>query len=60
MARVAHKIQVVALSFSTAFPLRQAGEGLAALRRQLPASIALWANGEMTRRLRKALPRLFA
>lgn len=55
-AALAHKAHIVALSFSAAFPLRQAGEGLAALRRQLPASIGLWAGGEMTRRLRKALP----
>ncbi|HXX85534.1 MAG TPA: MerR family transcriptional regulator [Casimicrobiaceae bacterium] len=55
-AAVAHKANVVALSFSEAFPLRQAGDGLAALRRQLPAAVALWAGGEMTRRLRKALP----
>ena len=55
-AALAHKANVVALSFSEAFPLRQAGEGLAALRRQLPASVALWAGGEMTRRLRKSLP----
>ena len=39
-----------------AFPVRQAGDGLASLRRQLPAKIAIWAGGEMTRRIRKALP----
>jgi DNA-binding transcriptional MerR regulator/methylmalonyl-CoA mutase cobalamin-binding subunit len=55
-AAIAHDVQVVALSFSAAFPVRQAGDGLAALRRQLPAKIALWAGGEMTRRVRKALP----
>jgi MerR family transcriptional regulator, light-induced transcriptional regulator len=55
-AALAHKVHVVALSFSAAFPLRQAGEGLATLRRQLPAAVALWAGGEMTRRLRKSLP----
>jgi MerR family transcriptional regulator, light-induced transcriptional regulator len=55
-AALAHKVHVVALSISAAFPLRQAGEGLATLRRQLPATIALWAGGEMTRRLRKSLP----
>ena len=44
------------MSFSAAFPVRQAGDGLAALRRQLPGKIALWAGGEMTRRVRKALP----
>ena len=55
-AAVAHKANVVALSFSEAFPLRQAGDGLAALRRQLPSTVALWAGGEMTRRVRKSLP----
>jgi DNA-binding transcriptional MerR regulator/methylmalonyl-CoA mutase cobalamin-binding subunit len=55
-AAIAHKANVVALSFSSAFPVRQAGDGLAALRRQLPHSIALWAGGEMTRRVRKTLP----
>jgi DNA-binding transcriptional MerR regulator/methylmalonyl-CoA mutase cobalamin-binding subunit len=55
-AALAHAVHVVALSFSAAFPLRQAGDGLAALRRQLPPEIALWAGGEMTRRVRKSLP----
>jgi methanogenic corrinoid protein MtbC1 len=55
-AALALDAHVVALSFSAAFPLRQAGDGLAALRRQLPAKVALWAGGEMTRRIRKALP----
>jgi hypothetical protein len=36
--------------------VRQAGEGLASLRRQLPPGVAVWAGGEMTRRVRKALP----
>ena len=55
-AALAHKAHLVALSFSGAFPVRQASEGLAALRRQLPASVTLWAGGEMTRRVRKTLP----
>lgn len=55
-AALAHKTQLVALSFSGAFPLRQAGEGLATLRKQLPPPLALWAGGEMTRRIRKSLP----
>src|SRR5450631_1102774 len=55
-AALAHKVQIVALSFSAAFPLRQAGEGLATLRRALPPQVALWAGGDMTRRLRKSLP----
>lgn len=56
LAALAHRAQVVALSFSGAYPVRQAGDGIATLRRQLPASIALWAGGEATRRVRKALP----
>ena len=55
-AALAHDVQVVALSFSGAFPVRQAGDGLAALRRQVPATVAIWAGGEMTRRIRKTLP----
>jgi DNA-binding transcriptional MerR regulator len=55
-AALALDVHVVALSFSAAFPVRQAGDGLAVLRRQLPPKIALWAGGEMTRRIRKALP----
>jgi methanogenic corrinoid protein MtbC1 len=55
-AALAHKAQVVALSFSMAFPLRQIGEALASLRRALAPAVALWAGGEVTRRLRKSLP----
>lgn len=52
-AAVAHKAHVVAVSFSMSFPLRQMGDAIAALRRALAASVALWAGGEVTRRLRK-------
>ena len=55
-AALAHKAHLIALSFSGAFPVRQASEGLAALRRQLPATVTLWAGGEMTRRVRKTMP----
>ncbi len=55
-AALAHKAHIVALSFSMAYPLRQAGEALAQLRRQLPSAVAIWAGGEITRRLRKSLP----
>jgi MerR family transcriptional regulator, light-induced transcriptional regulator len=55
-AALAHKVQIVALSFSAAFPLRQATDGLLTLRRQLPSQISLWAGGEMTRRVRKTMP----
>ena len=55
-AALAHRADIVALSFSAAFPLRQASDSLANLRRHLPADIGLWAGGEMTRRIRKSLP----
>jgi len=55
-AALAHKAHIVALSFSAAFPVRQATDGLASLRRQLPPTIQMWAGGEMTRRVRKTLP----
>jgi DNA-binding transcriptional MerR regulator/methylmalonyl-CoA mutase cobalamin-binding subunit len=55
-AAIAHKVDIVALSFSAAFPLRQATDGLATLRRHLPAAVTLWAGGEMTRRERRTLP----
>ena len=55
-AAVAHKAHLVALSFSAGFPVRQASDGLALLRRELPSFVTLWAGGEMTRRIRKTLP----
>ncbi len=55
-AALAHKVHIVALSFSAAFPLRQATDGLLTLRRQLPSQVSLWAGGEMTRRVRKTMP----
>ncbi|HET9671018.1 MAG TPA: MerR family transcriptional regulator [Casimicrobiaceae bacterium] len=54
-AAVAHGVDIVALSFSGAFPVRHATESLARLRRHLPPGVALWAGGEMTRRVRKTL-----
>ena len=54
-AALAHKADIVALSFSTAFAVRQASEGLATLRRQLPQAVTLWAGGDMTRRVRRTL-----
>ncbi|AUN94563.1 MerR family transcriptional regulator [Pseudazoarcus pumilus] len=44
-AAVDGRFDVVALSFSSAYPQRQAGDGLAQLRQQLPAGIELWAGG---------------
>jgi DNA-binding transcriptional MerR regulator/methylmalonyl-CoA mutase cobalamin-binding subunit len=54
-AAIAHRAHIVALSFSAAFPVRQAADALATLRRQLPPHVTLWAGGDMTRRVRKTL-----
>ena len=55
-AALAYQVEIVALSFSTAFPLRVATDNLFALRRQLSPQVTLWAGGEMTRRVRRTLP----
>jgi methanogenic corrinoid protein MtbC1 len=55
-AVLAHKVHILALSFSAAFPLRQAIDSLASLRRQVPPQVTIWAGGEMTRRVRKTMP----
>jgi methanogenic corrinoid protein MtbC1 len=46
----AHRVDVVALSFSEAFPARQVHEVLEQLRALLPAEVALWAGGAGARR----------
>lgn len=54
-AAEAHRADIVALSFSAAFPERQAASGLKTLRASLPGSIAIWAGGACMRRLRKSI-----
>ena len=54
-AALAHRVDIVALSFSGAFPVRQATHDLAALRLQLPPAVTLWAGGGMTRHVRRPL-----
>lgn len=44
-AAAAHRADIVALSFSTAFPQRQIPGLLQQLRQLLPAPVALWAGG---------------
>lgn len=44
-AAAASNVDLVALSFSSAFPARQATAGLLTLRRMLPDSVTLWAGG---------------
>jgi MerR family transcriptional regulator, light-induced transcriptional regulator len=48
-AAVGGGFDVVALSFSAAYPLRQALEGIATLRATLPPQMALWVGGAAVR-----------
>ncbi|EXI76198.1 MAG TPA: MerR family transcriptional regulator [Candidatus Accumulibacter phosphatis] len=50
-AATAHQADVVALSFSAAFPARQLATVASQLRQLLPASIALWLGGSGVQRL---------
>ena len=47
-AAQAHQADIVALSFSTAFPRRQISGVLEQLRQMLPSNIALWIGGQGT------------
>jgi methanogenic corrinoid protein MtbC1 len=48
----AHQADVVAVSFSAAFPKKQAAAGLVELRAMLPAKILIWCGGASVARLR--------
>jgi MerR family transcriptional regulator, light-induced transcriptional regulator len=50
-AAAAHRADIVALSFSAAFPARQVPNLLRQLREALPASTTLWAGGSGVRRI---------
>jgi len=54
-AAQAHKVEVVALSFSSAFNEKQAVQGLGELRALLPAHIAIWAGGTGLARVRRPI-----
>lgn len=55
-AAIDHSFDIVALSYSGAFPLRQALDTLQDLRRRLPAGIAIWAGGEALNPQRVKIP----
>lgn len=55
-AASAFSADVVAVPFASRAAPRQAAEGLASLRRALPAHVALWGAGPPLRRLRKTVP----
>jgi MerR family transcriptional regulator, light-induced transcriptional regulator len=55
-AAAAHRADIVALSFSAAFPLRAAAAGIASLRQDLAESATVWIGGRLVARL-KQLPK---
>ncbi len=52
-AAKAFSVHIVCLSFSSAYPSKQAVAGLASLRAMLPAGVDIWVGGALARRLRK-------
>jgi methanogenic corrinoid protein MtbC1 len=52
-AAQAHRADIVALSFSSAYSEAKAADGLRELRAMLPAAVLLWAGGAATARIRK-------
>ena len=51
LAATAHRVDIVALSFSSAFPARRMGPLLGQLRAMLPPSVRLWAGGAGSQRV---------
>jgi DNA-binding transcriptional MerR regulator len=51
----AHRVDILALSFSAAFNDKQAAAGLAELRAMLPRAVLIWAGGDSVARIRKPI-----
>jgi methanogenic corrinoid protein MtbC1 len=51
MAAVAHRADIVAVSFSAAFPARQVAPQVSQLRQLLPSEVELWVGGTGAQRL---------
>jgi len=56
LAAVAQRAQVVALSFSAAYPAAQVTDGLAQLRARLPDDVEIWAGGSAASLARRPPP----
>lgn len=54
-AAQAHRADIVALSFSSAYSEAKATDGLRELRAMLPAAVLLWAGGAAAARIRKPI-----
>ena len=57
-AALAGRVDIVALSFSAAYPARQAMDVLHALRAALPPPVSLWAGGTAVREHQRKLPEI--
>lgn len=55
VAAQAHRVDIVALSFSSAYPESKAADGLGELRAMLPESMMLWAGGTGVARTRRQI-----
>lgn len=56
LAAQSHRVHVVALSFSAAYPTTQVTDGLEELRGKIPAEVAIWVGGTNAAFARRALP----
>ena len=56
LAATAQQAQVVALSFSAAYPAGQVADGLAQLRARLPGEVEIWAGGSAASLTRRPPP----
>jgi MerR family transcriptional regulator, light-induced transcriptional regulator len=54
-AAVAHRCDIIALSFTGNYPVKLITEGLASLRRELSSNIEIWAGGSAIARSRRAV-----
>ena len=55
-AAAAHRVDIVALSFSATFDEKAAVAGLSELRTLLPSTTLIWAGGGCIERLRRPVP----
>ena len=54
-AAAAHHCDIVALSFTGAYPVKLIGEGLVSLRRELSSSVEIWAGGSAIARSKRTV-----
>lgn len=55
LAATSHRVDIVALSFSAAYPTTQVSEGLEELRAKIPRQVAIWVGGTNAAFARRSL-----